>query len=180
MEEPRRLTLEEIDERHPRLIQPFVLIRMSVGSSCAPRNAGPSPSEDPAAHYLADGIGRGRRSARSLRPNAPTTCCARRVRARRGHHGRQLLRPGARGGLCVRGADLVPRGNGRPRRSRSSSPRRAPLPDDPIIGAAEVHGVLAGWRQLLQGNGPGRHVAGCLSMNLVWSMLIIVVATALR
>ena len=25
------------------------------------------------------------------------------------------------------------------------------MPDEPIIGAAAVHGVLTGWRQMLQG-----------------------------
>jgi hypothetical protein len=31
------------------------------------------------------------------------------------------------------------------------APARLPLPDEPIIGAAAVHGVLSGWRQMLQG-----------------------------
>ena len=36
--------------------------------------------------------------------------------------------------------------------ARSSSPRRRfELPDEPIVGAAAVHGVLAGWRRELQG-----------------------------
>jgi hypothetical protein len=30
------------------------------------------------------------------------------------------------------------------------SPPRLPLPDQPIIGAAAVHGVLSGWRRVLQ------------------------------
>ena len=33
-------------------------------------------------------------------------------------------------------------------------PERFLLPDEPIIGAAAVHGVLTGWRQMLQGTGP--------------------------
>jgi uncharacterized membrane protein YvlD (DUF360 family) len=31
------------------------------------------------------------------------------------------------------------------------APRRLPLPHEPIVGAAAVHGVLRGWRQMLQG-----------------------------
>jgi hypothetical protein len=31
------------------------------------------------------------------------------------------------------------------------APARLPLPAEPIIGAAAVHGVLSGWRRLLQG-----------------------------
>jgi len=33
------------------------------------------------------------------------------------------------------------------------APPRLPLPDEPIVGAAAVHGVLRGWRQMLQGAG---------------------------
>ena len=39
----------------------------------------------------------------------------------------------------------------RRRAPSSSPPPRLPLPDEPIIGAAAVHGVLSGWRRLLQG-----------------------------
>ena len=34
-------------------------------------------------------------------------------------------------------------------------PGEAPLPDEPIVGAAAVHGLLAGWRTVLQGEWPG-------------------------
>jgi hypothetical protein len=30
-------------------------------------------------------------------------------------------------------------------------PERLSLPDEPLVGAAAVHGVLAGWRQELHG-----------------------------
>jgi hypothetical protein len=30
-------------------------------------------------------------------------------------------------------------------------PAHLPLPDEPIIGAASVHGVLSGWRSMLNG-----------------------------
>ena len=33
-------------------------------------------------------------------------------------------------------------------------PERFLVPDEPIIGAAAVHGVLTGWRQMLQGAPP--------------------------
>ena len=67
--------------------------------------------EDPLAPLLADG-----RAAPAAH---------RRLRARRRHHGRQLLRPGARRGLRVRGADLLPR---RPR--RPADPAVPPAPRD--------------------------------------------------
>ena len=71
----------------------------------------------------------------AARPQAPAA--HRRLRARRRHHGRELLRPRPRRGMRLRGADLVPRRNGRPpdppvhppphaprgaRRARSSAP----------------------------------------------------------
>jgi hypothetical protein len=31
------------------------------------------------------------------------------------------------------------------------SPVELPVPSEPILGAAQVHGVLTGWRRLLQG-----------------------------
>ena len=53
---------------------------------------------------------RGRGSAGGVRTERASAPAAhRRVRSRGRHHGRQLLRPGPRGGLCLRGADLVPR-----------------------------------------------------------------------
>ena len=33
------------------------------------------------------------------------------------------------------------------------APGALPVPDEPIIGAAAVHGVLSGWRRRLQGGG---------------------------
>jgi hypothetical protein len=33
-------------------------------------------------------------------------------------------------------------------------PVELPLPSEPIIGAAQVHAVLSGWRRLLQGRSP--------------------------
>jgi hypothetical protein len=30
------------------------------------------------------------------------------------------------------------------------APVRLPVPDEPIVGAAAVHGLLSGWRSLLQ------------------------------
>ena len=69
-----------------------------------------------ARHQLPGHRSRRRRgSARRLlehRIRAPGT--HRRLRARRGHHGQQLLRPPARRGLRLRGAHLIPRGHGRP------------------------------------------------------------------
>ena len=114
MEEPRRLTLEEIEQRHPQLLPAlrahphvgWLLVRSSEHGAVVLGADG--------ARYLdqdrVEGDGSARRAVadRGAAPEAH-----RHVRARRRHHGRQLLRPDARRGLRVRGADLVPR---RPRR----------------------------------------------------------------
>jgi hypothetical protein len=34
-------------------------------------------------------------------------------------------------------------------------PVNFPVPAEPIIGAASAHGLLAGWRRMLQGEGDG-------------------------
>ena len=127
MEEPRRLTLEELNERHPELIPSlrahphvgWLLVRSAEHGAVALGANG--------AHYLAEGKVEGEDplapfSAERSRPPAADG----RVRPRGGHHGGQLLRPGARGGLRVRGADLLPR---RPRGTADEAvhppPRRA-------------------------------------------------------
>ena len=115
MEERRRLTLEEIEERHPQLVPAlrehphvgWLLVRSSEHGAVALGARG--------AHYLADGRDRGRGPARAvLAQRARAPAAHRRLPARRRHHGRQLLRPRARRGLRVRGADLLPRGHRRP------------------------------------------------------------------
>ena len=107
------------------------------------------------AHYLADGPRRGRGPARALLADrAAPPPAHRRLRARRRHHGRQLLRPEPRRGLRLRGADLASTAaSAARRRARSSStPSHLPAPDEPIVGAASVHDVLVG----LAPTAPGR------------------------
>ena len=114
MEERRRLTREEIDERHPRLLPAlrehphvgWLLVHSSEhGAVVARRERHALPRRR---------TRRGRGSAGAvLAARAAASPARRRLRARRGRDHRQLLRPRARGGLRVRGADLVPR---RPRR----------------------------------------------------------------
>ena len=134
MEERRRLTLEELDARHPELAaQPArtppcrlaagPLVRARPGRARRPRH--PLPRGRP--H-------RGRGPARAvLCHRAAAPAAHRRLHARRGHHGRQLLRPRARRGLRVRGADLLPRRDRRrpdaPVHPPPGAPRTPPGPD---------------------------------------------------
>ena len=119
MEIDRRLTGEEIDARHPELIPAlrahphigWLLVRSAEHGAVV---LGPRRRQLPRR-----GPGRGRRPARALLPHRGAPPAAhRRLRARRRHHDRQLLRPDARRGLRVRGAHLVPRRPGRPADAR--------------------------------------------------------------
>ena len=115
MEERRRLTLEEIEERHPELLpalrsHPHVGWLLVRSSEHGPVALGASGT-----HYLADGRVEGDDPlARVLAHRAAAPAAHRRLRARRRHHGGQLLRPRARRGLRLRGADLLPRRDRRP------------------------------------------------------------------
>ena len=151
MDERRRLTLEEIDARHPKLIpalRAHPTHRLAAralrdhGARRARARAAPSTSKRTTASR--ERIRSTPFSSTAPRPSAR----ARRLRARGRHHRRQLLRRGPRRGLRVRGADLVPR---RPRwpadetvralsgGTRTAAPSRSSAP-------RRLHGVLAGWR----------------------------------
>ena len=140
MDEPRRLTLEEIERAAPRPAAgpARAPARGLAAGALAPSTApwrwarrrqlperGPRGGRGPAGAVLAHGRG----------PSA----AHRRLHPRRRHHGEQLLRRAARRGLRVRGAHLVPRRHRRPadaavpaasggargaRRGPSSAPRR--------------------------------------------------------
>ncbi len=154
MDEPRRLTLEEIEQRHPRLIAALrahpahrlaarALRARTARSSSAPRGrtgcaTGDVEGDDPLAPFA---------------PNAP----------------RHLLRtdgfddvadimvgsfydPQLEEGCAFEELISLPR---RARRAADRPfvlpPSHFPLPDEPIVGAEELHRVLKGWRAMLQG-----------------------------
>ncbi len=115
MEEPRRFTLEELEQRHPALIPAlrehphvgFVLVRSA--------QHGPVVLGARGARYLAEGRVEGEDPLVLILPDrcrAPAPLG--RVRACPGSVRQQLLRPRARRGLRVRGAHLVPRWHGGP------------------------------------------------------------------
>ena len=92
----------------------------SVATAASGRLAdGRRDGPDPLGELLADG--------------ARAPAAHRRLRARRRHHGRQLLRPRARRGLRVRGADLLPRRARRPADPPVHPPsgRACEMPDEP-------------------------------------------------
>ena len=110
MEERRRLTLEEIEARHPELIHAlrshphvgWLLVRSSEHGAVALGADG--------VHYLAEGRVEGEDPLAPFSPTAPQHL----LRTDGFQHVAdimvgQLLRPRARGGLRLRGADLLPR-----------------------------------------------------------------------
>ena len=124
MEEKRRLSAEEIQERHPNLI-PALSAHPHIGFLLMhSAQHGPIAVGSGGTHYLATGRIDGDGPARALLLQCRRTPAAhRRIRARRRHHGQQLLRPRPRTGLRIRRADLVPR-----RARRSADPAVHPLP----------------------------------------------------
>ena len=155
MDVKRRMTLEEIDEHHPELLNAlrshehigWLLVRSSAHGAVV---LGADGDELPRR-----GPGGGRGSARPvLRYGRRAPAAHRRLRARGRHHDRQLLRPGTGRRVRVRGADLVPRRAGWPadprvhprvrasRGARRADPRRCRGPR----AAAGLAPVAAGAR----------------------------------
>ena len=152
MEERRRLTLEEIEARHPELLPAlrahphvgWLLVRSSEHGAVALGARG--------VHYLADGRVEGEDP---LAPFSPTA-------------GRHLLRtdgfqhvadimvgsfydPELEEGCAFEELICFHGGIGGPQtRPFILHPTQLEVPTEPIIGAASVHGVLAGWRHQLQ------------------------------
>ena len=153
MEERRRLTLEEIDERHPELIPAlrshphvgWLLVRSSEHGAVALGANG--------THYLAQGRIEGDDPLAHFSPHAP----------------QHLLRTDGFGyvGDIMVGSFYDPdldegcafeelisfHGGmgGLQTRPFILHPTQLEVPEGPILGAAAVHGILAGWRQQLQG-----------------------------
>ncbi len=153
MEEPRRLTLEEIEERHPRLIPSlrehphvgWLLVRSGRRGAVALGSAG--------AHYLAEGIVEGEDP---LAPFSPTAS-------------RHLLRtdgfehvadimvgsfydPDLEEGCAFEELISFHGGLGGPQTQPFILyPAGLQAPEEAIVGAEQVHGVLSAWRRQLQG-----------------------------
>lgn len=153
MEEPRRLTLEEIEQRHPRLIPAlrehphvgWLLVRSAEHGATALGGDG--------VHYLADGRVEGEDPLASFSPNAPqhllrTDGFADVADIMVGSFFDPVLDEGCafeelisfHGGL-----------GGEQTEPFLLYPSSLSLPDEPLVGAAAMHGVLCGWRRELHG-----------------------------
>ena len=158
MEENRRLTLEEIDERHPRLV-PALRAHPHVGWILVRSSAhGPVAMGADGVLYLAEGRVDGTHPLTTFSPNAP-------------HH---LLRTDGFPHVAdimvgsFYDADLdegcafeelisFHGGMGGPQTQPFIlHPVGLAVPDGPIVGAESVHALLKSWRQLLHGGEPAR------------------------
>jgi uncharacterized membrane protein YvlD (DUF360 family) len=154
MEEPRRLTLEEIDERHPQLISTlrthphvgWLLVRSA--------ERGPVALGATGAHYLADGTVEGEDPLAPLPPNASRHL----LRTDGFPHVADIMvgsffDPDLEEGCAFEELISFHGGLGGPQTQPFIlHPVELPVPDEPIVGAEQVHGVLAGWRRSLQGD----------------------------
>jgi uncharacterized membrane protein YvlD (DUF360 family) len=156
MEEKRRLTLEEIHERHPRLIPAlrehphvgWLLLRSS--------ERGPVVLGAHGVRYLADDRVEGDDPLAGFSANA-----ARHLRRTDGFaHVADIMVNSFYDAQLDEGCafeELISfhGGMGGPQtRATLLYPARLPLPPEPIVGAEHAHRVLAGWRRLLQGEPP--------------------------
>ena len=158
MEEPRRLTLEEIDERHPRLI-PALREHPHVGWLLVRSRRARRGRARRARHALPRRRTGSRARTRSphFSPTAPRTCC----RTDGFAHVADIMvgsfyDPELDEGCAFEELISFHGGLGGPQtRPFILAPAELPLPAEPIVGAAAVHALLTGWRTL-----PGAPAAG--------------------
>jgi uncharacterized membrane protein YvlD (DUF360 family) len=158
MEERRRLTLEELQTRHPRLIPAlrehphvgWILVRSSKRGAVALGGEG--------IHYLDEGRVEGKDPLDTFSLNA-----ARHLRRTDGFpHVADIMvgsfyDPELDEGCAFEELISFHGGLGGPQtRPFILAPVELPVPEQPLIGAAEVHGLLRSWRATLHGQGSDR------------------------
>ncbi|HEX7309893.1 MAG TPA: phage holin family protein [Gaiellaceae bacterium] len=155
MEERRRLTMEEIDERHPELLPAlrahphvgWLLVRSSEHGAVALGANG--------TRYLAQGRVEGEDPLAHFSPHAPQHL----LRTDGFEHVGDIMVGSFYDHELDEGCafeELISfhGGLGGPQtRPFILHPEQLEVPPGPILGAASVHGILAGWRRQLQGGG---------------------------
>ena len=152
MEEKRRLSLEEIEKRHPSLVttlrrHPHIGFLLVRSDEDGPVVLGPSGER-----YLADGRVVGRDPLAGFSPNA-----ASHLRRTAGFTNvadimvNSFYDAQLEEGCAFEELISFHGGMGGPQtRAFILHPTALPEPDEPIVGAAAVHELLSGWRKLLQ------------------------------
>jgi uncharacterized membrane protein YvlD (DUF360 family) len=154
MEERRRLTREEIEERHPRLLSAlrehphvgWLLVRSERDGPLALGRNG--------THYLADGRIDGEDPLAHFSPNAPRHL----LRTDGFEHVADVMvgsfyDPELDEGCAFEELISFHGGiGGAQTQPFLLAPVELPLPEEPIVGAAAVHSVLSDWRRRLNGS----------------------------
>jgi uncharacterized membrane protein YvlD (DUF360 family) len=154
LDERRRLTREEIDERHPRLL-PALREHPHVGWLLVrSERDGPIALGANGTHYLADGRVEGEDPLANFSPNAPRHL----LRTDGFEHVADIMvgsfyDPALDEGCAFEELISFHGGiGGAQTQPFLLAPVELPLPEEPIVGAAAVHGVLSGWRRRLNGS----------------------------
>jgi uncharacterized membrane protein YvlD (DUF360 family) len=153
MEDRRRLTLEEIEERHPRLVtalreHPHVGFVLATSSARGPVVLGAR-----GARYLEEDGASGEDPLAAF----PESAASHLMRSSAFTHAPDLFVNSFYDPLLDEGCafeELISFHGGlggSQTRPFILAPVALPLPDRPIVGAASVHTILAGWRALLNG-----------------------------
>ncbi len=157
LEEPRRLTLEEIDERHPKLL-PALRAHPHVGWLLVRSSQrGPVALGAHGANYLAEGKVEGEDP---LAPFSPTAA-QHLLRTDGFPHVADIMvgsfyDPHLEEGCAFEELISFHGGLGGPQTEPFIlHPVELAVPEQPIVGAEQVHGVLSGWRRSLQGDNAG-------------------------
>ena len=157
MNERRRLTLEEINERHPRLL-PALCEHPHVGWLLVrSERDGPVALGPHGTHYLAEGRVDGEDPLAHFSPNAPRHL----LRTDGFEHVADIMvgsfyDPDLDEGCAFEELISFHGGiGGAQTRPFLLAPAYLPLPDEPIVGAAAVHRILSGWRRDLNGGAGG-------------------------
>jgi hypothetical protein len=157
MEERCRLTLEEIEERHPELL-PALRNHPHVGWLLVrSERDGPVALGAEGTRYLADGRVDGVDPLANFSPNAPKHL----LRTDGFEHVADIMvgsfyDPDLDEGCAFEELISFHGGiGGAQTRPFLLYPDHLPLPDEPLVGAAAVHDVLLNWRRLLNGTPPG-------------------------
>jgi uncharacterized membrane protein YvlD (DUF360 family) len=153
LDEPRRLTREEIDERHPRLL-PALREHQHVGWLLVrSERDGPVVLGARGTHYLVDGRVKGEDPLAPFSPSAPRHL----LRSDGFEHVADIMvgsfyDPTLDEGCAFEELISFHGGIGGPQtRPFLLAPVELPLPEEPIVGAAAVHAVLSAWRRQLNG-----------------------------
>ena len=161
MEERRRLTLEEIEERHPALL-PALRNHPHVGWLLVrSEHAGPVALGEDGTHYLAEGRVEGDDPLASFSPNAPRHL----LRTDGFEHVADIMvgsfyDPELDEGCAFEELISFHGGiGGTQTRPFLLYPAHLTLPGKPIVGAAAVHDVLLDWRRLLNGSSADKSLA---------------------